>query len=149
MEDRFFFWRNYWDALSKLGTNEDRGRLVTAMCEYAFDGVEPDFGGDPVIDMAWTLIAAPLRESVERGRVASERGRRGGRGNKGGTRKRHPLSTPSSTAERVPESTPLSTDERVPESVRYGSTYLTDGTVEGTVRGKVSGDDDWQPLTYE
>lgn len=136
MEDRFFFWRNYWDALSKLDTDEDRGRFVRAMCEYAFDGTDPDFGDNRTLDVAWTMIRSQVRESVMLGRRASDSGKTGGRGN----RKRG--------AKRVPLSTPSSTPERVPESVRYGNTSLTGGTEDGTARVEEIMVDDMPPADY-
>ena len=40
--DKFSFWIGYRDALRKLEPS-DGYRLVMAMCDYAFDGIEPDF----------------------------------------------------------------------------------------------------------
>ena len=78
-KDRFYFWENYWHALKRLPTNEDRGRFLQAMCEYAFEGREPDFGGDLIFEFAWEMVSTPLRESVEIGRRQLENGSKGGR----------------------------------------------------------------------
>lgn len=75
--DRFYFWRGYYDAMRKLDERQC-GRFVMAMCEYAFDGIEPDFSDDERLDFAWTLICDQVCESVEIGRRRSEAGRRSG-----------------------------------------------------------------------
>ena len=77
--DRFYFWRGYHEALKKLPSNERRGAFVLAMCAYAFDGIEPDFSSDPMLDFAWSLITDQLSQSVEIGRRSSRNGRKGGR----------------------------------------------------------------------
>ena len=77
--ERFYFWRGYYDALRKLPTDEQRGRLVMAVCAYAFDGTEPDLGDDLMLDMAWSLVADGTRESVRKGIEQSQRGQMGGR----------------------------------------------------------------------
>jgi hypothetical protein len=116
--ERFYFWRGYWDAIRKLPDAETRDRFVTAICAYAFDGTEPDFTGEPMLDFAWSLVADQVRESVQIGVKQSEYGRRGGRPSKRGKSgaksttktpplrgaKTHPLSAPLSTPERGAES---------------------------------------------
>ena len=116
--ERFYFWRGYYDAMDYL-TDDEVGRLFRAICAYAFDGTEPDFGGERVLQVAWTMVADTARESVEMGKRASEYGKKGGRPNsdeksppKRGA-KRGALSTPK----RHPKSPP----ERVAESVEYGN----------------------------
>ena len=41
-QDRFYFWRGYYDAMEYL-SDEEAGMLFRAICAYAFDGEEPDF----------------------------------------------------------------------------------------------------------
>ncbi len=81
--ERFYFWRGYYDALKKMPTDEQRGEFVMAVCAYAFDGVEPDFDGDVLLDICWSLVADGTRESVRKGVEQSERGSKGGRPPKG------------------------------------------------------------------
>lgn len=76
--ERFYFWRGYYEALRKLPDAESRDRFVMAICDYAFEGAEPDFGGDRLLDFAWALVADQVRESVEIGREMARRGRRSG-----------------------------------------------------------------------
>ena len=97
--DRFYFWRGYYEALKKLPGNERRGAFVMAMCSYAFDGIEPDFSSDPMLDFAWSLITDQLSQSVEIGRRASRNGRKGGRPKGSKKKKSSALSTAKSTAE--------------------------------------------------
>lgn len=77
--ERFYFWRGYWDAMRKLKTNEQRGKLITAMCLWAFESDEPDFSDDPVLDFAWEIISDQIAESVAIGKDMASRGRRGGK----------------------------------------------------------------------
>ena len=76
--ERFYFWRGYYDALKKLPDSERRDAFVMAICRYAFDGEEPDFGGDMILDFAWAIVADQVHESVEIGRKMAERGRKSG-----------------------------------------------------------------------
>ena len=102
---RFYFWRGYYDALMRLPTDDQRGRFVMAMCAYAFDGEEPDFSDDDLLDFAWPLVADGTRESVRKGVEQSEYGQRGGRPQKhGADEKRVPKRVPKRQAKRVPES---------------------------------------------
>ena len=121
MEDRFYYWRSYYDALAILPEDVTRGAFIRAMCEYAFDGREPDFGGDLTLEFAWRFVRDQIGECVEIGRRASERGRRGGRGNK------RPKGKKSSAL-----GTALSTDESTDESVRYSNVPTTDGAYVDT-----------------
>lgn len=111
-EDRYFFWRGYWDALQLLPSDAQRGRFVMAICDFAFEGRQPDFSDDPVLGFGWTLVRDAVHESVEMGRRQSERGRRGGRPRKGGKSESTEKSGAKSGAE--------STAESGAESVRYG-----------------------------
>lgn len=80
--ERFYFWRGYYDALCKLPDPESRDKFVMAICRYAFDGIEPDFGGNALLDFAWAIIADQVHESVEIGRKMAERGRKSGEARK-------------------------------------------------------------------
>lgn len=128
--ERFYFWRGYYDAMEYL-TDDEVGRLFRAICAYAFDGEEPDFESERVLQVAWTMVADTARESVEMGKRASDYGRQGGRPSKDTKTppkrgpKRVAKTPPKSPPERGPESPP----ERVPESVEYGN-VLSQPTVE-------------------
>ena len=127
--DRFYFWRGYHKALAMLETDEQRGQLIMAMCEYAFDGIEPDMT-DPMQRIVWAVIEDQIRESVEIGRKQSERGKRGGRPSKSG-KKSGVKSTAKSTAlsgvKSGVKSTVKSGVESGAESVRYGNVPVATG----------------------
>jgi hypothetical protein len=118
-KDRFYFWRNYWDALTKIKTNEERGRFVSAMCEYAFEDVEPDFSDNAVLDIAWTMISSQIRESVEIGRRQYENGQKGGRPK--GKSKTTAKTTTKTSAKTTGLTTAKSNGETSAESVRYSN----------------------------
>ena len=103
-QDRFYFWRGYYDALATLQTDEQRGRFVMAICQYAFCGEVPDLSDDPILRFAWMVVRDQVAESVEIGRKQSERGSKGGRPKK---------TTAKTTAKSGVKSTA--------ESVRYGN----------------------------
>lgn len=127
-QDRFFFWRGYWDALKCLPTAK-RGELVTAMCEYAFDDIEPTFD-DEMLTLAWCLVRDQISESVRIGREAAKCGKRGGRPKKNNT-KRMPFRDPLTHPKRDPKRDPETLPERVPESVRYGKVPSASRTSAG------------------
>lgn len=113
-QDRFYFWRGYYEALATLPTDAQRGRFVMAICQYAFEGEAPDLSDDPMLRFAWMVVRDQVAESVEMGRRQSERGSRGGRPKSGAktTAKTTALSGAKSGAE--------STAESGAKSVRYG-----------------------------
>lgn len=106
--DRFYFWRGYYDAMEYL-TDEEAGKLIRAICAYAFDGAEPDFSDNRLMQVAWTMVANSAQESVEMGRKARESGKTGGRPPK------------KTTPKRVPKTPPLTTPKTPPESVGYSN----------------------------
>ena len=85
-QDRFYFWHGYWDAM-RLLTDEDAGRLAKALCQYAFEGTEPDLSDSPMLRLAWTMVADQVRESVEIGRKQAQGGRNSGRSRRAGKKR--------------------------------------------------------------
>lgn len=75
--DSFKFWTSYRDSLRKLEPS-DGYRLVMAMCDYAFDGIEPDFEPGTPLDYTWTPIRDQVAESVRISRSKAEAGRKSG-----------------------------------------------------------------------
>lgn len=128
-QERFYFWRGFYDALALLPTDEQRGRFVMAMCAFAFDDERADLSDDPTLAFAWALISDQVRESVEIGREASRRGSMGGRPKKGekssakSRAKTSALSTALSTAKSSAltsaKSSAESCAESTAKSVRY------------------------------
>lgn len=54
---QFTFYRSYWDSVKKL-PKKDRDALLSAICAYALDEVEPSLSG--VSDAVFTLIRPTL-----------------------------------------------------------------------------------------
>ncbi len=44
-DNKYNFFESYHKALSRV-SNERYGRIVRAMCEYAFNGIVPNFADD-------------------------------------------------------------------------------------------------------
>ena len=68
----FTFFASYYEALRYL-PDDGCGKMLKAMCEYAFSDTEPQFS-DPTQQGYWTLIKPILNRSLER----SKAGRQGG-----------------------------------------------------------------------
>lgn len=135
-QDRFFFWRGYYDAILELEDDALVGKFMMALCAYAFDGIEPELD-DQTLRFAWLMVRDSVQESVEIGRRGSEYGKRGGRPKKGEekNKKRDPKRVPLTTPKRVPKRGPERDPERVPESVRYGKVPIsTDGCAHSDSR---------------
>ena len=75
--DSFRFWDAYYDALKFLGTNEERGEFVMALCSYVFDGEEPEFSSETA-EFGFRLIRAQAKESKELAQKAREGGLKSG-----------------------------------------------------------------------
>lgn len=73
---RFSFWESYYSALKKIKSDADKGRFVCGICQRVFDGTEPDFSDDPVLDALYTIISDQVEESVTLFERASEGGRK-------------------------------------------------------------------------
>lgn len=80
--DKFSFWVAYRNALRTLAP-EDGYWFVMALCDYAFDDVEPDFSERPSLEFAWLLIRDQVAESVEISRRNAEKGRKSGEARRG------------------------------------------------------------------
>ena len=76
-QDRFYFWRGYYDAMEYL-SDEEAGMLFRAICAYAFDGEEPDFTDNRLMQVAWTMVADNVAESVDMGRRSAKGGVKSG-----------------------------------------------------------------------
>lgn len=123
--ERFYFWRGYYDALRKLPSDAQRGRLVLAICAFAFDGIEPDLDDDLMLSLAWSLVADGTRESVRKGIEQSARGQMGGRPS--GTKKSGVKTTAKSTAKSGVKSTAESERKRREEKGREPSPHKGGG----------------------
>ena len=53
------------EAPMKFLNDSQRGRMLTAILEYAHYGVFPEFG-DPLLDMAWSFVKSDLDRDGER-----------------------------------------------------------------------------------
>lgn len=60
----FTFFASYYDAISFL-SEQDKARIIIAICEYVFNGVEPNFEND-ILNGFWRLILPSLSKSVSR-----------------------------------------------------------------------------------
>lgn len=83
-EQRFNFFESYHRALSRV-SNERYGRVVRAMCAYAFMDEQPTFEDDADW-IVWELIKPILERGHEISQTRAEAGRHGGLKGKGVTR---------------------------------------------------------------
>lgn len=87
--DSFKFWDSYYDALKMAPTPEDGYRLIMAICAQVFDGEEPDFSDNPILGMAYQIMAGQAIQSRDIARRGRENGKKARgvpkqRGSKGG-----------------------------------------------------------------
>ena len=136
--ERFYFWRGYYDALLKLPTAEQRDEFVMAICAYAFDGIEPDFGGDALLDVVWQIVRDQVAESVAIGRDMAERGRRSGEA------RRRKSGNSEHRSNTVPNTVPnegKGTDRKGSDTSPYGeggSAHAPDGAARAAGDGRTS-----------
>ncbi len=104
--DSFVFRRSFYEPIRELN-DEDRGKLVGAICNYAFDEELPVL--PPVLKMAFNFIIATIDRDIAKYQSVIERNQKNGRG--GGRPKNPPgLATteepkkPTGFLENPPES---------------------------------------------
>lgn len=100
--ESFKFWDAYWEAMHGL-TYEQRGRFVSALCAYVFDGEEPDVE-DPVVAFGYRAVRKQAAESRDISARAAERGRAGGKAHRS-TAKSSAKSSVKSSAKSTAKST--------------------------------------------
>lgn len=123
--DSFKFWDAYYDALKTLETSDQRSEFIMALCQYVFDGVEPEFS-DKMVEFGFMLIRKQAELSKEIANTARENGKRGGRPAKKPTSKptpkprSKPTSKPRSKANRSEEKrSDYSNESRLRDSGAY------------------------------
>lgn len=68
------FYRSYFEA-GQLLSDDQRHMLFDGIAEFAFCGVEPDFDGDTMLQLAWSLCKPNVEKSVENALNGSKGGR--------------------------------------------------------------------------
>ena len=106
--DSFKFWDSYYDALKTLETSDQRSDFIMALCQYVFEGVEPEFS-DKMVEFGFMLIRKQAELSKEIANTARENGKRGGRPAK------KPTSKPTPKPRSKPTSKPRSKANRKEE----------------------------------
>ena len=69
---RFMFFESYWDGLKQLD-NDSMAALLRAMCEYAFEGREPEL--DISLSCPWSFVKPNIDSSLKRIENAKKGGR--------------------------------------------------------------------------
>lgn len=113
--DSFKFWDSYYDALRTLETKDQRSDFIMALCEYVFDGIEPEFE-DKMVEFGFMLVRKQAELSKEIASTARENGKRGGRPPK------KPTSKPTPKPRSKPTSKPTSKANRSEEKRSDSST---------------------------
>ena len=74
-DNKYSFFESYHKALSRV-TDERYGRVVRAMCEFAFKGIAPNFADDADW-IVWELIKPIIERGQEISEARAEAGRKG------------------------------------------------------------------------
>ena len=140
-DERFYFWRGYYDSMRMLDF-ERRGKLVTAMCEWAFEGREPDFSDDSTLAVIWPILRGQIEGSVEIGRKRSNAGKKSG------------ASRRKKSANTVPNTVPNNESNDMNmymNGMGHEMTQSLSGTAadSGVPSGTLPLDYELPPLTYE
>lgn len=98
MPDKITFFESYYQAAMLL-PDEERGRFVMSVLEYAFDGVEPDLDGAAAL--GFVLIKPNIDSSIKK----ASAGREGGSASK---QKSSSQSKQKNTSQSKPKSTQTS-----------------------------------------
>lgn len=72
--DSFVFQRTYYNAIIKLPV-QLRTEMISMICEYVFEGKEPQFEEYPVLAGFWDLVV-PM---IDANNARRENGKKGGR----------------------------------------------------------------------
>ena len=84
-DNKFTFFESYHKALSRLSDGR-YGRVIRAVCNYAFHDEEPNFEEDSTEAVAWDLMKPIIDNGIEISKVRSESGSKGGANGKGVSR---------------------------------------------------------------
>ena len=99
--ESFKFWDSYYDALKFLGTDERRGKFVMALCQFVFDGTDPEFD-DETVEFGFKLV----KTSAELSKDIANRARENGSKSAGRPRKKtakKPTAKPTGLTKRKEE----------------------------------------------
>ena len=106
----FVFQKSYYETLKCVPNDETFRACVDALCNYVFEGKEPDKGSDFVVDMFFnstrpTIDAAAARyeRCKANGRKGAEHGIKGGRPRK----QENPKENPKGNPNKNPKDNPL------------------------------------------
>lgn len=127
-QDRFYFWRGYYDAMEYL-SDEEAGMLFRAICAYAFDGEEPDFTDNRLMQVAWTMVADNVAESVDMGRRSSKGGVKSGETRRVNATKKPARKRRHKGGSEGGSEAPSEGGSEVSSNVRYGN-VLSPSTTE-------------------
>lgn len=79
MESKINFYQSFYETAMKLRDIEQRDAFVMGILAYAFEGKEPDFSDDLVLDIAFTNVKPNIDANAERAKRSRTNGANGGR----------------------------------------------------------------------
>lgn len=135
--DSFKFWDGYWEAMQDMSI-EERGELVTMLCQFVFDGEDPKTD-NRMVRAAYKMVRRMAQESMEISARARDAGKRGGRPKKGS--KSSAKSTPKSSAKRGAKADALT--NRSEANIAVGASLSADADASADPYG------DWKATDEE
>lgn len=91
------YYRTFHDTMKVLDL-ETRGVLITALGDYVFEGKDPDFNGNKILEVLWITYKFLMDASMENFKKSSENGKKGGRPKKAETVETPIVETPKGIA---------------------------------------------------
>lgn len=75
----FNFREGLYEALRRFPDDATRGRFVMGLCAFAFEGAEPDLGGSPEAEIAFSCVREQVEQQMATSARSAAAGSRGGR----------------------------------------------------------------------
>ena len=79
MQSQVTIYASVYTSLDMLPTEAQQLRYLKAVLAYAFDGLEPDFSDDPILNFGFAQVKPNLDSSRRKAQAARENGAKGGR----------------------------------------------------------------------
>lgn len=133
-------YESYDKAIERMKTPEQKYKLYRVIADYGLYGIEPNYTGDDLVDMALEFIIPLLTTSMKRKEAAANNGRFGG-APKGNTNAKKTTKNNQKTTQFNPKSTennPATTKNKLNVNVNANSNANVNATVNDNANANVN-----------